>query len=343
MQRQGSSFRHLADLPASTEQSPNHFSHMAYPIGGETGPCPSTHSVRVVTLFYEIMWSVHDYANVRSQGLNATQPFVLAMGDSTGFGMHGDFQNGWDGAVLQEAIDTCTSDSGVIEYCELLDLGVRLELQPSRPHADLPTSPQAKSSTSTRRATRAPRPPTLTSKSSASLRPPCPAATPSRDTDPTLRPAPRPTYRQASPTPPCTLALLREFSKAFQGNTELTPSLFTRVAQPCSTFRRPPGAPVVAGTPQVLTAYNGWDYQDCYSDLVGGTRALSHALSTPSKTVEACLDACAAAGYTKCGVQYHGECWGSNELGASSSALGYGSCGLTCNDNALQVRRGSSV
>lgn len=29
---------------------------MAYPIGGESGPCPSTHKTRVVTLFYEIMY-----------------------------------------------------------------------------------------------------------------------------------------------------------------------------------------------------------------------------------------------------------------------------------------------
>lgn len=33
-----------------------------------------------------------------------------------------DFFNGWDRGVLQEAIDTCTSDSGVIEYCKVFDL-----------------------------------------------------------------------------------------------------------------------------------------------------------------------------------------------------------------------------
>lgn len=31
-------------------QSSDHFSHMAYPIGGESGPCPSTHPVRLVGL-----------------------------------------------------------------------------------------------------------------------------------------------------------------------------------------------------------------------------------------------------------------------------------------------------
>ncbi|GAA5847516.1 hypothetical protein JCM3766R1_005338 [Sporobolomyces carnicolor] len=103
-------------------QSSDHFSHMAYPIGGESGPCPSTHPVRLVTLFYEIMWSVDPWKGVRSQAMNTTQPFVLAMGDATGYGYHGDFFNGWDRGVLQEAIDTCTSDSGVIEYCKVFDL-----------------------------------------------------------------------------------------------------------------------------------------------------------------------------------------------------------------------------
>ncbi|KAM0753948.1 WSC-domain-containing protein [Meredithblackwellia eburnea MCA 4105] len=101
--------------------SSDHFSHMAYS-DGESGPCPSSHPKRIVTLFYEMMWSVHDFASVRDQGLNTTQPFVLAMGDPTGYGLHADFLDGWDKQVLQTAIDTCTSDSGVIEYCTVFDL-----------------------------------------------------------------------------------------------------------------------------------------------------------------------------------------------------------------------------
>ncbi|GAA5843521.1 hypothetical protein JCM11251_001644 [Rhodosporidiobolus azoricus] len=102
--------------------SADHHSHMAYPIGGEIGPCPSTHPVRLVTIFYEILWSVDRFNQFRSQAMNAQQPFVLAQGDSTGYGYHGDFFNGWDRGVLQEAIDTCTSDTGVIEYCKVFDL-----------------------------------------------------------------------------------------------------------------------------------------------------------------------------------------------------------------------------
>ncbi|GAA6010573.1 hypothetical protein JCM10207_007745 [Rhodosporidiobolus poonsookiae] len=100
----------------------DHTSHVAYPIGGEDGPCPATHPVRIPTLFYEIMWSVDPWNGKRSQAKNPAQPFVTANGDSSGYGYHGDFQNGWDRQVLQKAVETCTSDSGVIEYCDVFDL-----------------------------------------------------------------------------------------------------------------------------------------------------------------------------------------------------------------------------
>ncbi|GEM09398.1 WSC and DUF1996 domain containing protein [Rhodotorula toruloides] len=102
--------------------SSDHFSHMAYPIGGETGPCPAGYPVRLVTLFYEIMYDVDSWKNLWPQAMNTSQPFVLAMGDPTGYGWHGDFYNGWDRQILQTAIDNCTSDSGIIEYCTVFDL-----------------------------------------------------------------------------------------------------------------------------------------------------------------------------------------------------------------------------
>ncbi|BGP24567.1 hypothetical protein JCM10295v2_003485 [Rhodotorula toruloides] len=102
--------------------SASHQSHVAYPAGGESGPCPDTHPVRIVTLFYEIMWSVDPWKDKWSQAMNKTQPFVLSMGDPTGYGLHGDFMNGWSHEVLQKAIDTCTADSGVIEECPVFEL-----------------------------------------------------------------------------------------------------------------------------------------------------------------------------------------------------------------------------
>lgn len=51
-------------------------------------------------------------------------------------------------------------------------------------------------------------------------------------------------------------------------------------------------------------SYGNWSYVDCYSDNVGGVRALSHGLSNPAQTVQGCLTACASASYSICGIEY---------------------------------------
>jgi len=85
---------------------------MAYPDRIDSGLCPSTHPVRIISLFYEVYFAV-----ARFNALNGRGRFVLANGDPTGYGLHGDFMNGWDRSVLSRAVDTCTADSGRIEDC----------------------------------------------------------------------------------------------------------------------------------------------------------------------------------------------------------------------------------
>ncbi|GAA5863910.1 hypothetical protein JCM3774_004415 [Rhodotorula dairenensis] len=102
--------------------SPNHHSHVAWPIGDENGPCPSGYPVRIETLFYEMWWSTDPWKDRWKEAKNTSQPFVLSTGDPTGYSLHGDFLNGWDSKILQKAIDECTSKSGVIEECKVFDL-----------------------------------------------------------------------------------------------------------------------------------------------------------------------------------------------------------------------------
>ncbi|GAW12370.1 hypothetical protein ANO14919_017360 [Xylariales sp. No.14919] len=94
--------------------SDDHKSHVAYPDLVGNGNCPDTHTQRLVTLFFETIW---DTNAAEFQGKSGS--FVMSNGDRTGFGYHGDFMTGWDPEFLQEAVDTCTNDSG-----ELTDCGV---------------------------------------------------------------------------------------------------------------------------------------------------------------------------------------------------------------------------
>ncbi|GAA6063766.1 hypothetical protein JCM10212_006262 [Sporobolomyces blumeae] len=97
-------------------------SHVAYS-KGETGPCPASYPHRLVTLFFEVFFDVNAFKDVWHLAKDPKSPFVLAQGDPTGYGYHGDFQNGWDINILQKAIDTCDQDPfGAIEKCSVLEL-----------------------------------------------------------------------------------------------------------------------------------------------------------------------------------------------------------------------------
>ncbi|CAJ2502963.1 Uu.00g103570.m01.CDS01 [Anthostomella pinea] len=96
------------------KDSPDHKSHVAYPSRLDTGYCPDSHPHRFITLFYEVIWSVDPF---KDMWYGDGQPFVFSYGDPTGTGYHGDFVNGWDVDVLQTAINTCNSASGVVEEC----------------------------------------------------------------------------------------------------------------------------------------------------------------------------------------------------------------------------------
>ncbi|KAH9971395.1 hypothetical protein BGW80DRAFT_456878 [Lactifluus volemus] len=102
--------------------SPDHKSHMAYPDGIDNGKCPPTHPVHLVSIFYEVYFSVDPFNSLRDGGR-----FVLSNGDPTGYGLHGDFMNGWDRSVLERAVETCTNLSGVIEDCPVFKNENRFE------------------------------------------------------------------------------------------------------------------------------------------------------------------------------------------------------------------------
>jgi len=85
--------------------TPDHHSHVAYPDRYNGGNCPDGFPKRLLGVFFEADYSVSQFP------AQSYQPFVLACGDSTGYGMHGDFLNGWDQTILQAAINSPTCDS----------------------------------------------------------------------------------------------------------------------------------------------------------------------------------------------------------------------------------------
>ncbi|OBT87321.1 hypothetical protein VE02_03029 [Pseudogymnoascus sp. 03VT05] len=87
--------------------SDNHSSHMAYPAIGtyDGGVCPESHPKAIFSLFYEFFYDTSAYKDFNK--------WVYAMGDPTGYGLHGDFINGWtDQNALETAIQTCSGPQG---------------------------------------------------------------------------------------------------------------------------------------------------------------------------------------------------------------------------------------
>jgi len=88
--------------------------HLAYPSRTDNGYCSPPFNKRLISIFYEVLWSTPDFSD---RWYGSKQPFVWSSGDDTGYGGHGDFVNGWDVTTLQKAVTECTDISGVAEKC----------------------------------------------------------------------------------------------------------------------------------------------------------------------------------------------------------------------------------
>ncbi|KAJ3294242.1 hypothetical protein HDU76_006971 [Blyttiomyces sp. JEL0837] len=98
------------------QPSDPHQSHVSYAFQGDGvtmafdgGVCPPTHPHRLVKLFIEVLFKtgINNGAAYPFHKVASNPRFVLANGDTTGFGFHVDFMNGWTPGILQKIIDTC--------------------------------------------------------------------------------------------------------------------------------------------------------------------------------------------------------------------------------------------
>lgn len=78
--------------------------HMSFNAGGGSrgGPCPWSHPFKIPSVMLEFTWMTNQY----KPGEKLKGNLVWANGDMTGYGIHGDFINGWDRATLQKAMST---------------------------------------------------------------------------------------------------------------------------------------------------------------------------------------------------------------------------------------------
>lgn len=81
---------------------------VAFPAIGDYnfGVCPESHPKAILSVFYEFFYD--------TGAIKDPNRLVWAMGDTQGYGLHGDYLQGWtDQDRLERAIDTCTGNKGV--------------------------------------------------------------------------------------------------------------------------------------------------------------------------------------------------------------------------------------
>ncbi|GAA6003238.1 hypothetical protein JCM10207_001819 [Rhodosporidiobolus poonsookiae] len=100
--------------------------------------------------------------------------------------------------------------------------------------------------------------------------------------------------------------------------------------------------PVAQTTNGNLATFGDWKYDACYADLVNG-RTLGATLNNANKTIEGCLNACKASGYNVCGLEWYGECWGSEALSWDAKHLDESKCSTTCSGNSAQTCGGDAA
>ena len=116
------------------------------------------------------------------------------------------------------------------------------------------------------------------------------------------------------------------------GSGSLPPSSTT--SSPVSSRSvAPPGLP------------SGWSYAGCYSEAPQGRAiAANQKPDNQQLTIESCIAACSAAGYTVAGMEYSVQCFCDNYIsngGALASADSQ--CAMTCGGNTNEIYGGPSL
>jgi Glyoxal oxidase N-terminus/WSC domain len=97
-------------------------------------------------------------------------------------------------------------------------------------------------------------------------------------------------------------------------------------------------------TPAVMNSgAGGWSSLGCYTDHGVANRTLTTIMPTTggaqALTVELCMSACKAGGFTLAGVEYAGECFCGNQIvnGGAPAPDGSAGCNMPCNGNKTEI------
>ena len=332
----------------------NPYDHMSYPMGdhADSGYCPESHPHVMPHIFVEFWFNVNQFNGYYTAN---DKPWVLAMGDPTGYGFHADFINGWQTGVLLNAMKTCTiGESGAplsncfdvytqdeINACSIAPVvqetvtGWLDALPGCNPIQSGPANavkPTCNGNQATISGTSvAPAPSGAASSSSPNLPPTSSSVANAAGTSSNLN-----NKQQTSNTNTNTNA--NPTTSTIVQTTHVTAST-TASATPC---------PTASSTPSVNAVLPpNWSYAGCYTDNLNprslGTTGVQFAgLGVGQVTSSACVAYCAKSGYNIAGTEYGSQCFCDNAL-TNSQVAPASVCITPCQGNSSEVCGGAAA
>jgi hypothetical protein len=342
----------------------NYKTNMQFPTNGN---CPEGW-IHTPHLFYEVYWNTPLFADLWTPN-QGTQPFVLSMGDPTGYGLHGDFLAGWDVTTLQQIIDNCNAGDSGMDKCPGLIGGLNdpstscnipsaineqvLGVMDALP-GDNPVTPWGVNVV-----------PGGGSTATTAVAPPAPSSTPAEsstdapgggsNSNPTssvgqvvtvpvstaanvVDPAPSTTEAATTAAPTTAAPTITQYG----GSNTLVTSYVSETTVVWTTVTISGDAPASTGSSSDVAA--GWSYSGCFSDTLTGTRVLSGItfanVGQHAVTNTKCVAYCENAGFSMAGTEYGGQCFCGNEL-VGSSSIDESSCDMACEGDGSQTCGGS--
>ncbi|KAL9632257.1 MAG: hypothetical protein Q9164_005430 [Protoblastenia rupestris] len=326
----------------------------------EGGKCPESHPKAFPQLFMEFHHDIKDVANKPG----AAEPWVLAQGDATGYGMHADFVgidsgvwdgnhadfvqiNGWENGPksLKDAIAVDPSDPTKTK-CFIGNTGADKCFEM---HTDAERS-ACKIGTPIDEEVDGPIPalpgcnPIQPGPEDATIQTNCAGDTPS-----TTQNEPKDTTDTTDDTPPngtpSTTPSQNAVPEADQKNAVPIPESNTQSPEepeaPSTDSSSNSG--LGGGKPASIKVSNGeeWVYQGCYSDLDPDRTVRALETWGRGKTSTDCAKHCLGAGFKIAGTEYGTQCFCGNEM-KQSKKLEESKCNTACDDDENETCGGSS-
>lgn len=248
-----------------------------------------------------------DFAGQWETGQNS-QPFVLANGDTTGYGLHADFINGWDKEALQQVIDHCDTGTGGMDGCPTGG-----GLQPQDIYTDEEQNTIAKE---------------------CSVKPHNPekvlgTLTQLPGCNPLTKAGP-----PASKNPSC------PGGQASSNTIEQGGGVVEDDNISSKTPIEKPKKETKPADPSTRTDPSGWSFAGCFADSTSA-RVLSGATVNKlgSMTIKMCTDFCEEKGFAVAGLEWKSECYCGRDMPTRKS----NQCNLKCAGNQSQTCGGGKA